>query len=136
MTKAALSPLQTEGQLTPCLALFSVILALCGCAPSRTENVARVMGGNPVVGKTQIVRYGCPACHEIPGIQTARARVGPSLRNIVGQEYLAGQLMNTPDNMIRWVRAPQGIRPNSAMPDMAISEEEARDITAYLYSMP
>jgi cytochrome c2 len=136
MKKAALLSFQTQGQLTICLVLFSLMLALCGCAPSRTENVARVTGGNPVVGKVQIVRHGCPACHEISGIETARARVGPSLRNIVGQEYLTGQLVNTPDNMIRWVRTPQGIRPNSAMPDMGISEEEARDITAYLYSLP
>ena len=136
MKKAALSSLQVHGQLTIHSALFSVVLGLCGCASFRTENVARVPGGNPVVGKVQIVRHGCPACHEIPGIETARARVGPSLRNIVGQEYLAGQLVNTPDNMIRWVRTPQGIRPNSAMPDMGISEEEARDITAYLYSLP
>jgi cytochrome c2 len=136
MKKPAPSSLQNLGLLTAYLALFSLMLGLYGCASSRTENVARVTGGNPMVGKVQIVRRGCPACHEIPGIETARARVGPSLRNIVGQEYLAGQLVNTPDNMIRWVRTPQGIRPNSAMPDMGISEEEARDITAYLYSLP
>ena len=93
-------------------------------------------GGNPVKGKEDIMRFGCPACHEIPGIPTARGRVGPSLRNIIAQEYLAGQLPNTPNNMVRWVRVPQEIRPNSVMPNMGVSEEESRNITAYLYSQP
>ena len=114
MKKTALLSFHAQGQLTICLVLFSLMLALCGCAPSRTENVARVTGGNPVVGKVQIVRHGCPACHEISGIETARARV--DLRfGILLASNLAGQLVNTPDNMIRWVK-PQGIRPNSAMP--------------------
>ena len=117
-------------------ALLSLLVAFLACSNSRFEDAARVTGGEPVKGKEDIVRYGCPSCHEIPGIPTARSRVGPSLRNIVAQQYLAGQLLNTPDNMARWIRTPQEIRPDSAMPDMGLSEDQARDITAYLYSQP
>lgn len=116
--------------------LCSLVLVFSGCSNSRLEHAARVTGGNPVKGREDVVRYGCPACHEIPGIPTADSRVGPSLQNIVAREYLAGQLPNTPNNMTRWIRMPQEIRPNSAMPDVGISDEEARDITAYLYSLP
>jgi len=116
-------------------ALWSLLLAFVACSHSRLGEAARMTGGNPVRGKEDIVRYGCPVCHEIPGIPTARGRVGPSLRNIFAQEYLAGQLPNTPDDMVRWIRTPQSFRPNSAMPNMGIGEEEARNITAYLYSI-
>jgi cytochrome c len=116
--------------------LWSFLLVAGGCSNSRIEEAARVSGGNPLRGKQEIVRFGCPACHEIPGIPTARSRVGPSLRNIVAQEYLAGQISNTPNNMVHWVRVPQEIKPNSAMPNLGLSDEEARNITAYLYSQP
>jgi cytochrome c1 len=44
-------------------------------------------------------------------------------------------LRNTPDNLTRWVRNPQQIVPGNAMPDMGLSEAEARDVTAYLYTL-
>jgi cytochrome c2 len=117
-------------------ALWSLLLMFIACSDSRFEDAARKTGGDPVKGREEIVRYGCPACHEIPDIATARSRVGPSLRKIGAQQYLAGQLPNTPDNMALWIRTPQEIRPDSTMPDVGLSEEEARDITAYLYSLP
>ncbi|HEX4488642.1 MAG TPA: c-type cytochrome [Terriglobales bacterium] len=117
-------------------AMWGLLLVVAACSKSRLKEEERITGGDPVKGKEDIVRYGCPACHEIPDIPTARSRVGPSLRNIVAQQYLAGQLPNTPDNMARWIRTPQEIRTNSTMPDLGLSDEEARDITAYLYSLP
>jgi cytochrome c len=48
---------------------------------------------------------------------------------------IAGVLRNTPDNMVKWLRHPQAIVPNKAMPDMGLDEQRARDITAYLYTL-
>ena len=42
---------------------------------------------------------------------------------------------NTPDNMVRWLQNPPAIDPRSAMPNMGISEAQARDIAAWLYTM-
>ena len=49
--------------------------------------------------------------------------------------YLAGLLRNTPANMIHWLREPQAVAPGSVMPDMGLTEQQARDITAYLYTL-
>jgi len=49
--------------------------------------------------------------------------------------YIAGLLRNTPDNMIEWLRSPQSVLPGNAMPDMGLSTAQARDITAYLYTL-
>jgi mono/diheme cytochrome c family protein len=92
-------------------------------------------GGDPGRGAKRIVEIGCGACHTIPGIRGADALVGPPLDKMGRRVYLAGLLRNTPDNMIMWLRYPQRIVPGNAMPDMQLSEEQARDIAAYLYTL-
>ena len=49
--------------------------------------------------------------------------------------YLAGVLSNTPDNMVTWIMHPQQIAPGSAMLELGVSERDARDIAAYLYTL-
>lgn len=48
--------------------------------------------------------------------------------------YIAGMLHNNPDNLIKWLRNPQSVTPGNAMPDMHVTEQDARDIAAYLYA--
>jgi cytochrome c1 len=45
---------------------------------------------------------------------------------------LAGRLPNGPENLERWLRGPQAVKPGSAMPDLGVTERDARDIAAYL----
>jgi cytochrome c1 len=49
--------------------------------------------------------------------------------------YLAGFLPNTPENMVKWLTDPQELAPESAMPDLGVTESDARDIAAYLYGL-
>jgi cytochrome c1 len=49
--------------------------------------------------------------------------------------YIVGELPNTPENLMRWVRRPQEINPHTAMPDTGVTEEDARHIAAYLYTL-
>jgi cytochrome c2 len=109
-------------------------VALWGCRGA-ADTAAQVVGGDPEHGKGAIKKYGCAACHVIPGIPGANGQVGPSLEGIGGRVYLAGQLQNTPENLRKWVEDPQGVRPGTAMPDMGVTDEDARDITAYLYTL-
>ena len=83
----------------------------------------------------QIVEIGCGACHTIPGITGADALVGPPLEKVGRRIFLAGYLRNTPDNMIAWLKNPQTILPGNAMPDMHLTQQQARDIAAYLYTL-
>ena len=39
------------------------------------------------------------------------------------------------DNMVTWLRDPQSVVPNNAMPNMDINQQQARDIAAYLYTL-
>jgi cytochrome c len=90
---------------------------------------------NAARGRELIRSYGCGACHVIPGIRHATGRVGPKLEDFVHQMYIAGVLPNTPDDLTRWIQHPQQINPLTAMPDLNVSEDEARDMVAYLYSL-
>ncbi len=87
-------------------------------------------------GGEAIRAYGCGACHHIPGIRQATGRVGPKLEDFVHQMYIAGVLPNTPENLTDWIQHPQRINPLTAMPDLKVTEQEARDMAAYIYSVP
>ena len=92
-------------------------------------------GGESQRGKGAIERYGCGACHLVPGVSGARGKVGPSLAGIARRASLAGELANTPDNLLRWIENPQAVKPGTMMPNLGVSEPDARDIAAYLYTL-
>jgi mono/diheme cytochrome c family protein len=88
--------------------------------------------GVPERGRHAIDQYLCATCHRIPGVADANADVGPSLAGVAARRYLGGVIVNTPDNMVRWIQHPQQIDPLSAMPELNIRDQDARDIAAYL----
>jgi cytochrome c2 len=117
---------------------LALALALCGCGKSGSDverQAAAMTGGEPARGRDAIRRYGCASCHTIPGIEGARGQVGPSLAGIASRSYLAGKLPNTPPNMIRWIREPQEVQPGTAMPELGVTEQDGKDIAAYLYTL-
>jgi mono/diheme cytochrome c family protein len=83
-------------------------------------------------GKLAIPQYACQSCHQIPGIVGGAVRVGPALDDYASHEYIAGYLPNTPANLARWLRATHDVKPQSAMPDLGVSPQDAGDIAAYL----
>jgi putative membrane protein len=114
-----------------------VVIALISssCTNHDTQWAAEMTGGTPARGREAIRSYGCPACHTIPGIAGAKSLVGPPLAGIASRSYIAGVLSNTPTHMIEWLRDPPGIDSKTAMPNMHVTERDARDIAAYLYTL-
>jgi cytochrome c2 len=102
------------------------LLTACGEAPHSPE-------GNPENGRLLLRQYGCGSCHRIPGVADADGKVGPPLAGIARRVYLAGVLPNTPENMARWIQGPQQFEPRTAMPNLQVSQAQARDMVAYLY---
>jgi putative membrane protein len=112
-----------------------LMLLLAGCADGVPQAAAENLGGNPRHGAALINQYGCGACHTIPGIAGAGGLVGPPLTGIAQRVYLAGVLRNSPENMSAWLQDPQQFVPGNAMPRMGISPSDARDLTAFLYTL-
>ncbi|MDG4899999.1 MULTISPECIES: c-type cytochrome [unclassified Mesorhizobium] len=79
---------------------------------------------------------GCSGCHTIPGVPGAQGQVGPRLdASLAGRVIIGGVLANNPENLIRWIRGAREINPHTAMPSTRITEQQARDIAAYLYAL-
>jgi len=113
----------------------SLVLAMA-CGPSEDALVAaRLTGGSPDRGRVLLDEHGCGACHHIPGVRAARGTVGPDLAGLALRSYIAGRLPNRPTELIRWIRHPQEVEPGNAMPELGVSERDARDMAAHLYTL-
>ena len=132
---SARTPLSALGSRLSAAVGLLLVAALSGCRRDfdYSKEAMALTGGDPTHGKQLIQAYGCGSCHVIPGIAGARNTVGPSLAEIGEQSFIAGVLQNTPDNMIRWIQDPQKVDSLSAMPNLGLTEGQARHIAAYLY---
>jgi len=122
------------------VSLFTVLLWMSSACerPSRKE-VQRAAtltdGGDALLGRTEIRKYGCNTCHEISGVPGARGLIGPRLDGIRQRYYIAGELPNTPENLMLWIEHPRQVEPHTAMPEMGVTEQDSRNIAAYLYTL-
>jgi len=114
--------------------LLALLLGACG-ESSVERNARQLTGGDPHRGLALARRYGCNACHVIPSLSGARGQVGPPLEGIASRVYLAGRLPNTPQNLMLWIRDPQGVSKGTAMPNMGVTEQDGRDLAAFLYTL-
>jgi DMSO reductase family type II enzyme heme b subunit len=103
------------------------------------ELVDPLLGGNAVNGKRLMVKQGCAACHAFPG-NSERPSVGPDLTyagGIHSKQYLLQSLREpsrvlVPGKLHTTVEDGKRV---SVMPPFAGSEEELRDIVAYLKTL-
>ena len=116
------------------MAAASALLAGCGQGGSQDGDRAAVdiPGGDAERGRQAILQYGCASCHAIPDINDSGG-VGPDLDGFDERAYIAGQIPNRPEELIRWLRNPQDIAPGTVMPNLDVTEQDARDIAAFLY---
>jgi cytochrome c len=116
-------------------ALVALGLLAAGCRDDPAPRPPGTAVGDPAAGARAIDAYGCGACHTIPGIRSASSMVGPPLTEWGHRTFIAGTVANDVDNLITWLRDPDAIRPGTAMPDLGVTEADARDIAAYLLDL-
>jgi cytochrome c len=114
---------------------LAAALALCAAGCSDPLPRTTVAGGDATRGREAVVELQCGACHIVPGIRSARGRVGPTLENFAQRPYLAGKWPNTPDYLLGWLRDPPAMAPTTAMPALVHDDTAARDIAAFLYTL-
>ena len=120
--------------MRPTAILLVVAVAAAACR-GPDEPRRPVPSGDAERGRALIQAYGCGTCHTIPGVPRARALVGPPLWGMADRGYIGGVLPNTEADMIRWLRNPPAVDPRTLMPDLGVTEGEARDIAAYLATL-
>lgn len=119
-------------RIAPLFALAALVLA--ACSPPRPEPPL-ASGGDAERGKILVEQAQCGACHEIPGVEDAHGLVGPPLGRFGLRTTVAGVLPNTPPQLVRWLRDPQGVTPGNAMPSTNLTDPQARDVAAFLYTL-
>ncbi|MEO8126070.1 MAG: cytochrome c oxidase assembly protein [Bryobacteraceae bacterium] len=116
--------------------IFILFVGITGCDRRLPSSPWKLEGANASRGPALMEVYGCGACHTIPGVPRAIGRVGPPLGEFGQRAFVAGMLRNNPENLVKWLREPQSIVPGNAMLDMGVTEQDARDLAAYLYALP
>jgi mono/diheme cytochrome c family protein len=131
------SPNATGAEVAPARRRRGLLLALALLAACNDEAPAqsRVVGGDAERGQALIASHGCAGCHAIPGIAPSVGTVGPPLAGFARRGYIAGRLPNRPMMLTAWLRDPPAIDPATAMPNLGLSEAEALDVAAYLYTL-
>lgn len=120
--------------MSPVYASLPLILLLGACGPLPDERHHMPLA-DAAEGRQIIERAGCGACHQIPGVAWPEGRLGPSLAGFAHQGLIAGRLSNRPDMLAAFVRDAPALVPGTTMPAMPLSEEESRDVAAYLYTL-
>lgn len=109
-----------------------VVAGACKPPPEQRQHMPEASAAR---GLQAIERVGCGSCHTIPGLGWPEGRVGPSLQGFADRGLIAGHLPNRPDVLAAFVRNAPALLPSSNMPAMPLSEQESRDVAAYLYSL-
>jgi cytochrome c2 len=112
----------------------SMVLLLAACQGDPQEPV-EVEGGNPEHGRELIIAYQCGECHRIPGIDEAQGHTAPSLNVWPNRAFIVDSMRNTPENTAAFIQEPERFAPGIDMPNVGMTEQEALDITAYLYTL-
>ncbi len=97
-----------------------------------TAQVASSKDGDVARGRTTALARGCPTCHEFSGARDwpgARA-TGPAVE-LAPDLRFARQRLNR-ESMTAWLHDPQKLKPDALMPNLALSEAEIADLTAFV----
>lgn len=123
--------------------VFLVLLLTIATACNRGE-AAKTSGGasapaaigNAGRGPELAAQYGCNVCHIIPGVEGPQGSLGPSLQGLGSRPTISmGAVQNTPANLVQFIQNPAALNPQSSMPPMAIAENDAKDLVAYLVTL-
>ena len=78
----------------------------------------------------------CVGCHTIRGVEGAGGRLGPELTHFGSRTTLAGgTYRNTPENLARWLRDPNSLKPGALMPTLGLTDREVEALVAYLQTL-
>jgi len=123
----------THQQQIVFMAVVTVAVALAGCRDTYPVSAAATRG-SVETGREKIRQYGCWTCHTIPGIAGANGTIGPPLDGLANRFYVGGH-PNSPGQLAQFIRDPKSVREMSPMPNVGVSEKDAADIVAFLYTL-
>jgi cytochrome c oxidase subunit 2 len=90
--------------------------------------------GAAAEGKGVYTRTACVGCHTIRGVSAGT--LGPDLTRFGGRALFgAGLWPTTSDNVVAWLKDPPALKPGAKMPNLHLTDAEAKALAAYLTSL-
>lgn len=114
--------------------LLATSLMMAGC-DGPPDTTPKLDSSDPARGRSLVVAYGCAACHTFPDVGFPRGGLGPPLEGFADQGLIAGRLPNQPGYLMRFIRNAPAYAPEGAMPATPMSDQDARDVAAYLLTL-
>lgn len=104
-------------------------------AKGALDDYNRLNGPEVAKGRETFLANACVGCHLIQGT-TAAGKVGPELTHIASKPTIAG-VMNgvNADNLTKWLKNPQAVKPGTQMPNLGLSDQTIADIVSYLLTL-
>ncbi|MCS7087309.1 MAG: cytochrome c oxidase subunit II [Thermoflexales bacterium] len=93
--------------------------------------------GDPERGRNYFMNSACVACHYIEGTK-AQGKVAPrDLTRFATYPTIAqvDGLENNAENLRRWLKDPQSLKPGTAMPNLNLKAQDVEDLVAYLLTL-
>lgn len=101
-------------------------------SPSRPNNRVS-QGGMASRGKVIVETVGCIGCHVVGNDTRIREARGLSY-DIAPELSRVGSKVD-PDWLYEWLKNPRHYRPDTRMPSLQLTDQEARDVVAYLMTL-
>jgi cytochrome c oxidase subunit 2 len=84
-------------------------------------------------GQKLFLMKGCVGCHSLVAYNAPKGLLGPNLANVGARTYIAaGTLPNNDENLTHWIRFPQEVKHGVLMPNLGVTEDEAKALVAFL----
>ncbi len=106
-------------------------------AEQASANSGPLQAGDPTRGRNLIENGPCAACHNIVGTK-AQGKVAPRTLTEFATYPTIAQVegfTNNADNLHKWLRNPQEVKPGTAMPNLGLKPQEIEDLVVYLETL-
>jgi cytochrome c oxidase subunit 2 len=101
----------------------------------QTKTSAKPLTPSANTGSRIFQQMTCVNCHTVNGTP-AKGQAAPDLTHFAGRQTLGAVILaNTPENLSRWLKNPQDIKPAILMPDLKLTDSQVSDLTSYLESL-
>ena len=78
---------------------------------------------------------GCIACHIAPGIPEAVGTIGPDLNGLASRAMIADVMELTEENLAKWIHDPVGMKPDTVMLNVGLTDPEVETLVTWLLSL-
>lgn len=106
---------------------------------SGSNDLAPLAGADLGKGRALLDTKGCGSCHTFGGVAAIAASAPPAMdgREFARGHTLAPDLRATRERMsakqlVAWLKDPKGVKRDTPMPNVGLSDVEARDLAAYI----